>query len=167
MKIKTSLLVKAIPPWILGIPGEPDSPTLIEQELAELGATARVLQGMRMRTVDELLSEFAFRFQFPAYFGRNWDALTDCLTDLSWLPGLAYVVVIDQARYLLDSEATNTTGLFLHVMEEVSERWAAPINLGEEWDRPSVPFHVLLRESPGNVKEMGQRFRSPTAELVS
>jgi hypothetical protein len=26
------------------------------------------------------------RLRLPAWFGRNWDALADCLTDLSWWP---------------------------------------------------------------------------------
>ena len=32
-----------------------------------------------MRALEEAL-------RFPEYFGRNWDALSDCLRDLSWLP---------------------------------------------------------------------------------
>ena len=31
-----------------------------------------------------LMEAFAIGLELPGYFGRNWDALTDCLTDLSW-----------------------------------------------------------------------------------
>ncbi len=28
-------------------------------------------------------------FSFPSYFGRNWDAVTDCFRDVNWPPRLA------------------------------------------------------------------------------
>jgi hypothetical protein len=34
---------------------------------------------------DELFDVMAESLRFPIYFGRNWDALSDCLRDLSWL----------------------------------------------------------------------------------
>ncbi|MFA7607385.1 MAG: barstar family protein [Rhodocyclaceae bacterium] len=33
-----------------------------------------------------VLQQFARTLAFPAWFGHNWDALADCLGDLSWLP---------------------------------------------------------------------------------
>lgn len=30
----------------------------------------------------------AAQLHLPDWFGRNWDALADCLTDLSWCPAL-------------------------------------------------------------------------------
>jgi RNAse (barnase) inhibitor barstar len=46
-------------------------------------------------TVDKLstLDTIATALSFPDYFGRNLDALYDCLTDLSWLPSGEHVLV--------------------------------------------------------------------------
>ena len=31
--------------------------------------------------------------QFPEWFGRNWDALEDCLTDMAWRDDVGYVLL--------------------------------------------------------------------------
>lgn len=43
-----------------------------------------------MRTKSQFLGLLGRTLSFPSWFGRNWDALEDCLTDLSWIeaPGL-------------------------------------------------------------------------------
>lgn len=35
---------------------------------------------------DQLMDVLEEALRLPDYFGRNWDALSDCLRDLSWLP---------------------------------------------------------------------------------
>lgn len=39
---------------------------------------------MRLRGAKGLLARLAHGLSFPDYFGANWDALIDCLSDLSW-----------------------------------------------------------------------------------
>ncbi|WP_038011761.1 barstar family protein [Thauera sp. 63] len=64
------------------IPSPSDSPLDVRVELADCTDKAG------------LLRRFAEAFRFPDWFGHNWDALADCLTDLSWLPAPAYRVVL-------------------------------------------------------------------------
>jgi RNAse (barnase) inhibitor barstar len=44
------------------------------------------LDGGRMPDVDCVFYELSDALLFPGYFGWNWDALSDCLRDLMWLP---------------------------------------------------------------------------------
>jgi RNAse (barnase) inhibitor barstar len=36
---------------------------------------------------------------FPQWFGGNWDALADCLKDLSWLPAKGWIVVLEKSKH--------------------------------------------------------------------
>jgi hypothetical protein len=56
-------------------------------ELPRVG-DSRILVVEVPKNVDskvELLSFLAVNLRFPDHFGRNWDALDECLSDLSWL----------------------------------------------------------------------------------
>jgi len=45
-----------------------------------------------------LLERLAKALRFPAHFGKNWDALNDCLTDLDWLGGNGLVLIVTNAK---------------------------------------------------------------------
>jgi hypothetical protein len=47
------------------------------------GYVAHVLPRKRSDTKGELLTTLATALQFPSWFGHNWDALADCLGDLT------------------------------------------------------------------------------------
>jgi len=68
-----------------------------------------------------LLRRIAARLGFPAWFGENWDALEDCLTDLSWREGEGHVVVIEGFQFLPADEL----GVLIDVMSSAAEFWAA------------------------------------------
>lgn len=73
-----------------------------------LGRSARRM-GFRVFSVDgeavnskrELLPALARVFSFPDYFGHNWDALSECIRDLSWLPRANFVLCFRNANHLL------------------------------------------------------------------
>src|SRR5215212_2915668 len=71
------------------------------------GVVLRVLRGERCPTREELFHEWAAALQFPRYFGRNWDAFYDCLTDLAWLPAQTYLLVVTNITSLLPDDGRN------------------------------------------------------------
>jgi hypothetical protein len=54
----------------------------------------RVPAGVRSK--QKLLGILVDRLRFPGYFGRNWDALEECLGDLSWLPDGQRVAIVHE-----------------------------------------------------------------------
>ncbi|HVV09339.1 barstar family protein [Amycolatopsis sp.] len=68
-----------------------NSKTIADQARAR-GAHSHLMAG---QPVDKLstMDAIAAALSFPGYFGRNLDALYDCLTDLSWLPTGEHVLI--------------------------------------------------------------------------
>ena len=110
-----------------------------------------------MTTLDGCFDEVSRALNFPNYFGRNWDALDECLVDLSWLPAPAYVLLIDSALDVLREESVEQLETLLRILGRAASEWAVPIALGEPWDRPAAPFHTVLHEAPGREAALWQR----------
>ena len=131
----------------------------IEDLLSSEGVTVRRLTGTRMQTLDDLFDEFAVKLDFPDYFGKNWPALSECLTDLEWLPGTAYtILMLDSDRVLADERDEVDLEVLLRTLERVAETWSHPVERGEPWDRAAVPFHVLFQVTPEANEVALQRF---------
>lgn len=103
----------------------------------------RLLRGSRMTTVDGVFAEFAAAFQFPWYFGLNWDAMDECLTDLDWLPPFDRItVVILTANDILKDDPQRLSTL-LSLLEFCGRAWRDP-SLREIGATAVVDFEVVL-----------------------
>jgi RNAse (barnase) inhibitor barstar len=71
--------------------------------------------------------------QFPDYFGMNWDAFEECLTDLSWSPGGGYVIVFNN----IEDFAKNAR-LELNTARKILKLCASL------WKKQNTPFYVLI-----------------------
>lgn len=81
------------------------------------------LDGSQVHDKDAFLERCAEEFTFPSYFGHNWDALADCLNDLSWAPTTrGYLVVYDDWREL-ESAAPETFRTAVSVFESAVAFW--------------------------------------------
>jgi len=68
---------------------------------APKGTVARVVRGQRCVSKERTLQEWAAAFQFPSYFGNNWDAFEDCVNDLEWLRAPRIVAIVTRADEML------------------------------------------------------------------
>jgi RNAse (barnase) inhibitor barstar len=70
-----------------------------------------------------LLTTFAEALAFPPWFGHNWDALEDCLTDMSWCEAEGYVLILRHADHL-HARAEGDFLTTLRILADVSTTWA-------------------------------------------
>jgi hypothetical protein len=109
-------------------------------DIATLDMAARDA-GLLTRRVDladcankaTLMLRLAVALDFPPGTGRNWDAASDRLRDLAWLPAAGYALLFDAAKGLRDADETSFDTL-LEVLEEAAGDWAAR----------EVPFWAFL-----------------------
>ncbi len=115
----------------------------LDHLLSDKGLAVFHVKGKNVQTKERFLTVFAEALQFPDYFGSNWDALEDCLTDLSWLSADGFVIVYDHFDVFLkhDPDEADTA---LDILSDSAEFWR---NQGKT-------FLVLLRETGGSRPEL-------------
>ena len=121
-----------------------------------------------MRTVQGVFDEFAAAFQFPYYFGENWPAFKECLTDLSWLPASAYVVCISKADQLLADSGPSFEVLIRNLIS-VARGWGGETPDLKVSGQSPTPFHVLLQVPTGSADGLVERLASfsALAEIIA
>lgn len=67
---------------------------------------------------DVLLKNIARALAFPDWFGQNWDALEDCLGDLSWRRADGHVLLFENAM------PSDDFGVLIDVLRSSAEFWA-------------------------------------------
>lgn len=80
-----------------------------------------------------LLLRISVALDFPMSSGRNWDALSDSLRDLQWLPGKGYVLLFEGAGELHRVDEADFDTL-VSILDEATL----------EWGRRGVPFWAFL-----------------------
>lgn len=100
-------------------------------DLRTIGMAARDA-GLLTRSIDlrgcktkaTLLLRVSLALDNPTGSGRNWDALSDLLRDLAWLPPAAgYALLFEDANDLRDADEANFETL-LDILQESATEWA-------------------------------------------
>ncbi|MGA8908100.1 MAG: barstar family protein [Acidobacteriaceae bacterium] len=131
-----------------------DNYVLRLHSVAAPNTVIRVVRGRRMQSKEHLLDEFAAAFQFPLYFGRNWDAFEECMADLQWLPAKAYVLVISDASFLLKMEPANSMVVLFEILDRVSREWTDGKLPDINVEQDPVLFHVLLQDEAPSIEDL-------------
>ncbi|WP_407636660.1 barstar family protein [Kurthia huakuii] len=82
-----------------------------------------------------MFREFAEKFSFPNYFGKNWAAFNECLNDLEWLEADEYVLIITNFEHLL-AKKPNERDIFLEILKSTMYQWTFQMD---------TSFQVIVR----------------------
>lgn len=106
----------------------------------------RFIRGAKMSTIERMHNEIGAVLQFPWYYGENWAALDECINDLEWLPGKAYILIFTDAEQLLAEEDDELLGIFIRVLHNAAAEWNGQVDSGSQM-RSFAPFHVIFQSS--------------------
>ncbi len=97
----------------------------LQEEAARLGQHFLYAYCADALTKQQVLACISNSFHFPKHFGKNFDALRDCLTDLTYASGPqpGFLVVLEQLPNTpkFDREARET---LLDVFRDAADFWA-------------------------------------------
>lgn len=120
------------------------------------------VRGHKSPDDSRLFDELAAALQFPYYFGENWNAVWDCITDLNWLKGASLLIIFDSAQHLLSTSNDDFRILVRQLTDAHDSCRAVTTDFGQGDHRPTA-FQSVLACEPDAVEALTQRLSDANA----
>ncbi len=143
------ILLQPEGPWVFKSEGEINHIIEYTNTILKMkdGACLFVMNGEKMKSLNGFYNELTKVLKFPDYFGRNFNALDECMSDLEWLDFSACVLVVTDVQLVFEEESSDLIDGLIEIFENAGEEWSEPVQQSEEWDRSAIPFHVILHSA--------------------
>ena len=89
------------------------------------------LDGTKIADKEALMAAISEGFEFPDYFGGNWDALDEVLRDMGWLEAKGYAIVMEKGEAFWRHDA-DLAGKLVKAWTDAAGTWiekGVPFNL--------------------------------------
>ena len=83
------------------------------------------IDGSKAETMLDFYQQIQKGLKLPTYFGKNLDALYDCLCDFSWLDAHEIHIVLRNYDHFLSTEPKNQRWNVLAVLNDAVSEWKA------------------------------------------
>lgn len=105
----------------------------------------RKVHGDRIKSLDDIFNEFSAVYQFPEYFGCNWDAFDECMNDLDWINSNAFAMLLLN----FDSMVTNCEPHNIQVLIKILNNTCLNWKNGSEdgFQKRDTPFHIIFHSN--------------------
>ena len=115
----------------------------ISMAARDAGLLARSIDLRGCQTKATLLLRLSIALDVPTGSGRNWDALSDQLRDLEWLPAPGYALLFEDAADLREADADSFNTL-LEILQEAAT----------EWSGRDIPFWAFLALAEDELEQV-------------
>jgi RNAse (barnase) inhibitor barstar len=134
----------------------------LAQASSNIGFALFLIDARNVQSESALMEAFAKAMNFPASFGRNWDALLDLTRDLSWNKAKGYILILSNAESLM-SLANNGFSVLLRVLEATVREWRDEHGEYRERAQP-VSFHVIFSGGDALREALLEQLREPLCD---
>jgi RNAse (barnase) inhibitor barstar len=106
------------------------------------------VDGKNITRKEQLMNHVATALHFPKDFGKNWDALEECINDLDWVDAEGYVIYYDHIDGLLGTHPDQFETLVEILRDSVAQ-----------WKEDGEAMVVLLSgtKAPKGVSRLGAK----------
>jgi len=118
-------------------------PATLDEACRIAGLLRFSLDAGAVRTKSQFLGLLGRTLSFPSWYGRNWDALEDCLTDAAWMPKEGFLLRAEGFQPYAQADPDGFS-ILLDIFKTSAEYWR-----GE-----GAPFWVLFTGTPAADLEL-------------